>query len=1712
MSSKEESDVIVLETADNSEHKNKNLLKLERYFTDGINSPFEKVEWTTTRIKITSHEDGKIIFDYNVEHPIFWDEMAVRICADKYFKTNDIECLAHGGERSIKDVLHRVAHSIATRGLKMGYFDKAGSGIIYDEICHILLHQIAAFNSPVFFNMGLWDSYKFPGNSKAERWGIKDRDGEVYKQEFEYENAQGSACYITEVNDELINGETGIYDWITTEMKIFANGSGSGVNVSRIRGEDEPISGGGKSSGLISFLEIADSSAGSVKSGGKNRRAAKMIMLDDTHPDLIDFINWKKQEEFKARTLILNGYESNFGFENRDNAYRTIQAQNANNSIRVSDEFMNAVIGDKDWELKYVKNKETKIKIKASKIFDEIVDSAWECGDPGLFYKGPVEKWNTTPNSGEIRSTNPCLTGETLIATADGRNTVSIKQLTEEGSDVPVYSYNTASNKIEIKMGRNPRLTGYNQKILKVTLDDGSTIRTTENHKFLLRDESEIEAKDLEPNMSLMPFSKYETYGRKKGRTKYQIINLNNGNKRAEHNLIYEFYSNSKIDHSEFCIHHKDYNGLNNCIKNLELMDHTSHRRLHMLDFDSNPMQDGWWNKASEEEKNNYKSKMSESTSGTKNGRYIEISNNEIFSHALILASNLSRMFTQIEWANYARENDLIIAFSDFRKSELTSIFHMSVKAAKQLNLPYCESDQPQIVNAFIVNFKHWTNALKSNYISIRHNGDYHPIVTKKCEHCNEEFEIEWNRREQSYCSLPCSNIALNNKRITAGHYKRLADKNKIINSEKQSNIREQQIIVFNDLKFKFKREPMKSEWVKECKTRKISSEIARISSPFRNYNVLKETASTFNHRVVSVEFDGYEDVYNMTVDDNHNLVCITSSSRNTKMQMIENKGLISIQCGEFLRLDGESCNLASLNLVKFLNKKDRSFNIEKFQRVVETFISAMEIIVGGSSYPEKYIAERTKDSRPLGLGYCNMGGLIMALGYQYDSDNARSIISSITSLESAVAYRQSAKISSVVGPFKLFEKNKKEMMNVIKMHLESTKEIKSKIKFSRDIKTYAEEVWEETYNSGLKHGFRNSQVVVIAPTGCVTADTLIMTSEGIMPISDLGNINGDQWQDINIKVIQEDDVTSSDRFYVNGMDRVYKIVTEKGHEIEATYKHKFRVIDENSRYMWKKAEDICFTDTICLGLGGHHKILGNKNYVLFNGEELTEEKAELLFEDYNDNEEFISCILMSRTSVVKKYIKNCLKYCSGNKITFKSVESAKKIQVLIESLGTICYRNDNIIIIDSSDVDVLFSDEIYEETYLYLVKVKSCDYVGEKLTYDISVPLEHTYRANGFISHNTIMFLMGTTNNGIEPAFALTMHKKMSDGSSVNLMCSEMILSLENLGYDENQINEISDYVTQNGHVEGAPHLDKKHIPVFDTANMNGTGTRYIRPMAHVEAISAATPFISGGVSKTINLPESAGREDLKECYIKGWQLGCKALSIYRDKSKWSQPLSSRISYNDSKKYSVEASRVKERIKNSGYDKDGINTFHRSLLERRKAPVRAESERIEFRLGGETVRYHIVKYPDGNISEVWLELGKEGETVKGLVSTMGRLLSVAIQYGVPIESLCDTMLGQQYQPSGFIGENDFEIRGAMSIADLTGKVLLAIGTENNDKTDVFLDKSMPELDIISPAEQARKSGYSGQQCKNCASYRTKGTTKCGLCVDCGHEYGTCSG
>ncbi len=351
------------QTAFASEIQPGRALSIERYFTTAGIAPFDTVDWELRTADVGSFRQD------NVEFPKTWSQNATNIVTQKYFR-GQIDSPAR--ERSVRQMIGRVAGTIADWGRQRGYFATAEDGDVFqDELTYILLHQLAAFNSPVWFNVG-----------------------------FE-ESPQCSACFILSVDDTMDS----ILDWNTREGRIFRGGSGSGINLSNIRGSMEPLSKGGTASGPVSFMRGADSWAGTIKSGGKTRRAAKMVVLDVDHPDIVEFIECKAKEEDKAEALRNAGFDMSIDGD----GFKSIQYQNANNSVRVTDAFMEAVENGAEWQTLSRKDR-TPIgpTMQARDLMRKIGDAAWRCADPGVQYDTIINEWHTCPNSGRINASNPC--------------------------------------------------------------------------------------------------------------------------------------------------------------------------------------------------------------------------------------------------------------------------------------------------------------------------------------------------------------------------------------------------------------------------------------------------------------------------------------------------------------------------------------------------------------------------------------------------------------------------------------------------------------------------------------------------------------------------------------------------------------------------------------------------------------------------------------------------------------------------------------------------------------------------------------------------------------------------------------------------------------------------------------------------------------------------------------------------------------------------------------------------------------------------------------------------------------------------------------------------------------------------------------------------------------------------------------------------------
>ncbi|MGE5503950.1 MAG: adenosylcobalamin-dependent ribonucleoside-diphosphate reductase, partial [Actinomycetota bacterium] len=476
-------------------------MRVQRHYTKAGQSPYAGIEFRTATSEIRN-PDGSVVFSQSdIEVPADWSQVACDVLAQKYFRKAGVpaalkrvaekgvpEWLCRHepdsdtlgklpekgravGENSAKQVFNRLAGTWTYWGWKGGYFEAEDDArAFYDEMCAMLAKQMGAPNSPQWFNTGLHWAYGIDGPGQGHYY-VDYKTGKLVKSKSAYEHPQPHACFIQAIEDDLVN-EGGIMDLWVREARLFKYGSGTGTNFSKLRGEGERLSGGGKSSGLMSFLKIGDRAAGAIKSGGTTRRAAKMVVVDVDHPDIEKFVNWKVVEEQKVAALVAgsrlaskhmnevmaacrewDGEDGEARFDPKRNkrlrqailgargaqipenyiqrviqfarqgyseihfpvfdtdwdseAYLTVSGQNSNNSVRVTNDFLNAVTEDRDWELKYRSSPKAKT-LKAAELWEQIGEAAWACADPGIQFDTTINEWHTCPESGRINASNPC--------------------------------------------------------------------------------------------------------------------------------------------------------------------------------------------------------------------------------------------------------------------------------------------------------------------------------------------------------------------------------------------------------------------------------------------------------------------------------------------------------------------------------------------------------------------------------------------------------------------------------------------------------------------------------------------------------------------------------------------------------------------------------------------------------------------------------------------------------------------------------------------------------------------------------------------------------------------------------------------------------------------------------------------------------------------------------------------------------------------------------------------------------------------------------------------------------------------------------------------------------------------------------------------------------------------------------------------------------
>ena len=982
----------------------------------------------------------------DVEIPSTWSQVATDIMVSKYFRKAGVPQLdaegnelkdengdtVLGPETSSRQVFDRLAETWRHWGEKTGYFASSDDAQSFeDELKYMLATQMAAPNSPQWFNTGLNYKYDLTGPQQGF-WYVDPKTGNLTPGEDSYSRPQPHACFIQSIDDDLVN-EGGIMDLWVKEARLFKFGSGTGTNFSNLRGEGEQLSGGGVSSGVMSFLKIGDRAAGAIKSGGTTRRAAKMVILDLDHPDIEDFIEWKAIEEDKARALIAAGYPADFNGE----AYATVSGQNSNNSVKVPTEFLTAIEEDGDWDLIARTDGSVMKTVKARDLWNKIADAAWRCADPGVQYDTTINEWHTSPMGGRIRASNPC---------------------------------------------------------------------------------------------------------------------------------------------------------------------------------------------------------------------------------------------------------------------------------------------------------------------------------------------------------------------------------------------------------------------------------------------------------------------------------------------------------SEYLFLDNTACNLASLNLVKFYDDDTQIFDVASYKHALRIWTIVLEISVEMAQFPSKEIAQGSYDYRTLGLGYANLGSLLMRKGIAYDSKLGRAIAGALTAMLTGEAYKASAEMAGIVGPFPKYKENSENMLRVMNNHRKAAYDSNDYEGLSHDLIAIDQELcpeylleaaqasWDDAVELGTKNGYRNAQATVLAPTG-------------------------------TIGLLMDCDTT--------GVEPDFALMK------------------------FKK-----------LAGGGYMKIAN------------------------------------------------------------------QSIGPALDALG---YK--------SNEVDEIINYVIGS------MSLNDSPYINKKSLMEKGLSEEDVAKIEGAlpgafeIQHAFNVFVLGE-----ETLKNLGIDEEAYTSFDFNL--------LETLGYSRNEIAQANLYICGTQKIEGAPYLKDEHLDVFDCANKCGKdGERFIHYMGHVRMMAAAQPFISGAISKTVNMPNEASIEDIEDCYYEAAKIGVKAIAIYRDGSKASQPLSASSDEGDSDESDPEVSKIleEEAMLVQGNYAPGTSptqAYAGANRPRFLLPERRQGWTQEARVAGHKVYLRTGEYPDGTLGEVFIDIAKEGATLKGVLGCFAIAVSKGLQYGVPLEEFVDTFTFQTFEPRGMV-EGHENIKMSNSIVDY---VFRALGLEYLNRTDLVQvpPKETPNeiSKVVEPAQQ----------------------------------------
>ena len=1412
-----------------------NGLRITRRFTSAGRDPYDSIEWTHRDSRITN-PDGSIVFEMkDAEVPAAWSQVASDIMVSKYFRKAGVPQIdadgnpiidddgnpVLGAEHSARQVFNRLTGTWRWWGEQHGYFaSEEDAQAFEDELKHMLANQMAAPNSPQWFNTGLNWAYGLTGPEQGF-WYVDPDTEQLTPSPDSYSRPSPHACFIQSVKDDLVN-EGGIMDLWTREARLFKFGSGTGTNFSSIRAEGEPLSGGGKSSGVMSFLKIGDRAAGAIKSGGTTRRAAKMVILDMDHPDIEEFINWKRLEEQKAKVLIQHGgLTSDFNGE----AYQTVSGQNSNNSVRVTADFLRKVKTDGDWDLIERSTGRVRKTVKARDLWRQIAEAAWACADPGMQFHTTINEWHTSPAGGPIRASNPCFTGDTRIATDKGL--IQFRDLVirvADGETFSVFTHDATSEDaraetIQLSKPTQFMTTGTNE-ILLLEFSDGRTLRCTPNHRLWTANRGWVRAdtleeddkvrlidQDVEFSMSspAIPVSTIASDYQARSSRKYAVDLPEKWTEDFAHYLGWLVGDGSITDKAAVTVYGTPEE------------QHTTmllHREL-LASFNGG---------------------VAPKPTRMGNGTY-QLRSTRLAIVRFLKALGVADSPKRVPWSIFEAPKPIIAAFlRGLFDADGTTVYSGDKNRYVGLGQTSVEllRDVQQLLDTFGVGSR---------------------IYTTRAAREGAFSYTAADGSERSYDAKQMFDL-----RVTGTSLERYA--------------------------------------------RAIGFELSPKNDRLEQM-LIENTRYTTKHWVTlrSRSHDGFETTYNLTEPINHSYVA---------------GGVLVANCSEYMFLDDTACNLASLNLVKFYDDETGRFDIESYEHAIRIWTIVLEISVTMAHFPAKPIAQGSYDYRTLGLGYANLGSLLMRSGHPYDSDEGRAIAGALTAILTGVAYKSSAEMASVLGPFPKWSQNAESMLRVIRNHRRAAYDDTSYEGISHYVMGLSAELtpaplldaarlaWDEALSAGEHHGYRNAQVSTLAPTG-------------------------------TIGLLMDCDTT--------GVEPDFALVK------------------------FKK-----------LAGGGYFKIANQSIAPALRRLGYGEDQIERIV----------------------RYVAGTMTLDGAPHVNRESLRARGLTEGAIDRIeGTL--------------------PSVFELRHAFNVFV-----VGEDALLEI----------------------------GLKP----------EDYTSLDFDL------LQALGFSQTEVAEANSVICGVQTIEGAPGLRSDDLAVFDTANRNGKhGVRFIHHVGHIKMMAAAQPFITGAISKTINMPHEVTPDDIEEAYMMSADLGLKAMALYRDGSKASQPLSSSSddAASDEDEENVVLALEHEKavawgeIMNAASPTQAYSNGHkrpRFLL-----PAKRRGWTQEARIGGHKVFLRTGEYEDGTLGELFIDLAKEGATLRGVLSCFAIAVSKGLQYGVPLEEFVDTFTFHTFEPRGMV-EGHPNIKMANSIVDY---IFRAIGLEYMGRTDLVQVKpqasSLPE-------------------------------------------------